>query len=59
MNKIILLIFVSNKLSKLFVDKKPPEEIIVIARLKELNDRILKIFNIQHLMDQLISTYTR
>ena len=31
--KIILLIFVLNKLSKLFIDKKPPEEIIVKAKL--------------------------
>jgi len=33
-------------MSKLLVGRKPPEEIIVIDRLKELNDRILKIFNI-------------
>ncbi len=34
-------------MSRLLVGRKPPEEIIVIARLKELNDRILKIFNIK------------
>ena len=38
--------FEFNKISKLLVGKKPPEEIIVIAKLKELNDRISKIFNI-------------
>ena len=31
-DKIILLIFESNKLSKLFIDKKPPDEIIVKAK---------------------------
>ena len=33
--------------SKLFVGKKPPEEIIVIAKLNELNERILEIFKIK------------
>ena len=31
---------------KLFVGKKPPDEIIVIARLNELKDLIFDIFNI-------------
>ena len=31
---------------KLFVGKKPPDEIIVMARLNELNDLILEIFKI-------------
>ena len=33
-------------LDKLFVDKKPPEEIIVIAKLKEVNVLKLKKFRI-------------
>ena len=31
---------------KLFVGKKPPDEIIVMARLNELNDLMLEIFKI-------------
>jgi len=31
---------------KLFVGKKPPDEIIVIAKLNELKDLILEIFKI-------------
>ena len=31
---------------KLFVGKKPPDEIIVMARLNELKDLILEIFKI-------------
>ena len=31
---------------KLFAGKKPPDEIIVIAKLNELKDRILEIFKI-------------
>ena len=31
---------------KLFVGKKPPDEIIVIARLNELKDLILEMFKI-------------
>ena len=32
-DKIILLVLVINKLSKLFTDKKPPEDIIVKEKL--------------------------
>ena len=31
---------------RLFTGKNPPDEITVMARFKELNDRIPKIFNI-------------
>jgi len=37
---------VSKIFDKLFVGKKPPDEIIVIAKLNELNDLILEIFKI-------------
>ena len=33
-------------LDKLFDGKKPPDEIMVIARFRELNNRILKRLNI-------------
>tara|TARA_B100001250_G_C19257219_1_gene553346 strand:- start:24 stop:233 length:210 start_codon:yes stop_codon:yes gene_type:complete len=39
----ILLISVTNKLSKLFTDKKPPEEIIVKEKLNASN--VLKLIN--------------
>jgi hypothetical protein len=37
---------VSKIFDKLFVGKKPPDEIIVIAKLNELKDLILEIFKI-------------
>jgi hypothetical protein len=37
---------VSKIFDKLFVGKKPPDEIIVMARLNELKDLILEIFKI-------------
>ena len=36
----------TNILDKLFVGKKPPDEIMVMAKFKELNNLKLKIFNI-------------
>jgi len=46
-NDVITICVLSIKiLDRLFVGKKPPEEIIVIARFKELNILISKIFKI-------------
>ena len=42
----ISLVLVLKIFSKLFVGKKPPDEINVIAKLNELNDRIFIIFKI-------------
>ena len=47
-----------NILDKLFVGKKPPDEIIVIARFKELNVLILKIFKITKITN-VINEYKR
>jgi len=43
---IIICVLFIKILDRLFVGKKPPEEIIVIARFKELNILISKIFKI-------------
>jgi len=45
-------------LDKLFEGKKPPDEIIVIARFKELNILISKIFRIMK-MPNVINEYKR
>ena len=45
-DKTISFVLVFKILSKLLVGKKPPEEIIVNAKLKELNALILKKFKI-------------
>ena len=42
-DSIILLKSLSNKVSKLFMGKKPPEEIIVIDKLNE--SKVLKFIN--------------
>ena len=44
-DNIILLMSVSNKLSKLFIDKKPPDEIIVKEKLNASKVRKLINFN--------------
>ena len=46
MDVIIIWVLFIKMLDKLFDGKKPPEEITVIARFKELNILILKIFKI-------------
>ena len=46
MDKTILLISVTNKLSKLFTDKKPPDEIIVNEKLNASN--VLKLINLSN-----------
>ena len=45
-DNIILLISVTNKLSKLFIDKNPPEEIMVKEKLKA--SKVLRLINLNN-----------
>ena len=46
MDRIILLKSVINKLSKLFIDKNPPEEIMVKEKLKA--SKVLRLINLNN-----------
>jgi len=47
MEKIACFVCVFNNTDKLFVGKKPPDEIMVIDKLNETKDLKSKIFNIK------------
>ena len=44
--KTIILVWVLSNVSKLFTGKKPPDEIILIDKLRDMNDLKSNIFNV-------------
>ena len=56
--KIIICELLIKIFERLFVGRNPPEEIMLIAKFKELNDLIFNIFKIIK-MDNVISEYNK
>ena len=44
--KTIILVWVLSNISKLFTGKKPPDDIMLIDKLRDMNDLKSNIFNV-------------